>query len=394
MPSSLNRRQIETVIAALVAIAAGIVGLSIRESSRALGPKFISVDRIARLKEPVYLTQPSGPGSQLYIVQRQGTVRVLGAERLLPRPFLKISGLVSDRGGADGGMTSIAFPPDYARSGLFYVAYTDRQDRLEVVEFRRSADDPLVADRASARVVLSVPESKPQRHGGFITFGPDGYLYVGTGDGSAAGDPREVSQDKGDLRGKILRIDPATQAPPQVWAYGLGDPRRISFDRGTRSIGIADVGDERYEEIEYLPTDRANGANFGWPAYDGFRVLKGGVPRNQVVFPAIAFPRRRGCSVIGGSLVRDPRLARIRGKELNGSYLYGVRCSGKLFSFRPRPGRRPGKLRSFRFRFRYLTSLATDREGRIYVLTEKGPTRHGKPTLGSVFRLVPARKEI
>jgi glucose/arabinose dehydrogenase len=392
MPSSVNRRRIETAIAALVAVAAGIVGIATRESSTHLGPKFIAVDRIARLKDPVYLTQPPGPGSQLYIVQRQGTVRVLTSDRLLARPFLKISDLVRGGGGADGGMTSIAFPPDYARSGLFYVAYTDRQDRLQVARYSRSGEDPLVADRASGRVVLTVPEAKPQRHGGFITFGPDGYLYVGTGDGSAPGDPRGVAQSRSQLRGKILRINPAGPATPEIWAYGLGDPRRISFDRGSQTVGIADVGDQRYEEIEYLPVDKASGANFGWPAYDGFAVLRGGLTRKQATFPAIAFPRRRGCAVIGGYLVRDRRLSRIRGRELAGSYLYGVRCSGKLFAFRPHPGRRAGKLRSFRFRFRNLTSLATDKDGRIYVITEQGPYRHGKPTLGSVFRLVPNRK--
>ena len=146
MPSSLNRRRIETAIAALVAIAAGIVGIATREASRSLGPKFIKVDRLARLKEPVYLTQPPGPGSQLYVVQRQGTVRVLAPDRLLPRPFLKISDLVKQSGGgADGGMTSIAFPPDYARSGQFYVAYTDHGDRLVVARYSRSAANPLVA---------------------------------------------------------------------------------------------------------------------------------------------------------------------------------------------------------------------------------------------------------
>jgi hypothetical protein len=239
-----------------------------------------------------------------------------------------------------------------------------------------------------------VPETRPERHGGFITFGPDGFLYVGTGDGSAPGDPGRVAQDPRQLRGKILRVDPLSPAKPEIWASGLGDPRRISFDRASHSVGIADVGDERYEEIEYLPVDKARGANFGWPAYDGFVVLQGGLPRDLATFPAIAFPRRRGCAVIGGYLVRDPRLTKIRGRELNGSYLYGVRCSGKLFAFRPRPGRRAGKLRSFRFRFRNLTSLGVDNGGRIYVLTLKGPYRHGKPTLGSVFRLVPVRKEL
>ena len=158
MPSSLNRRRIETAIAALVAIAAGIVGIATREASRSLGPKFIKLDRIARLKEPVYLTQPRGPASQLYVVQRQGTVRILASDRLLPRPFLKISNLVKQTGGgADGGMTSIAFPPDYAQSGLFYVAYTDHRDQLVVARYRRSAADSLVADSSSGEAVLNHP---------------------------------------------------------------------------------------------------------------------------------------------------------------------------------------------------------------------------------------------
>ena len=173
MPSSLNRRRIETAIAALVAIAAGIVGIATREASRSLGPKFIKLDRIARLKEPVYLTQPPGQAHSSTSCRRQGTVRVLASDRLLPRPFLKISNLVKQTGGgADGGMTSIAFPPDYAQSGLFYVAYTDHRGQLVVARYSRSAANPLVADRSSAEAVLTIPESRPERHGGFITFGP------------------------------------------------------------------------------------------------------------------------------------------------------------------------------------------------------------------------------
>jgi glucose/arabinose dehydrogenase len=405
-------------------VAAAVVGISTREATRTLGPKFVTVQRIARLKEPVYLTQPPGPGSQLYIVQRQGTVRVVSADRLLPRPFLKIGKLIGPGARGEQGLTSIAFPPDYARSGLFYVAYTDRQNALRVVQYRRAAQNPLVADPSSARDVISIPEPTPNRHGGLIAFGPDGYLYIGAGDGSPAGDPGNVAQDTNLLLGKILRIDP--QPPParspsgkqvrsatsdrysipadnpfvgkpgrdEIWAYGLADPRRFSFDRGTHSIAIADAGDQRFEEIEYLPIAKARGANFGWPAYDGTVPFRGGIPRSQTVLPALAYPRRRGCTVIGGYLVRDSRLTRIKGRELFGRYLYGDRCSGKLYAFRPRLGQRPGKLRSFSFRFRYLVSFGQDNGGRIYVLTKKGPARHGKPTLGSVYELVPNRKEV
>jgi glucose/arabinose dehydrogenase len=421
MPISLTRRQIETLVAALVAIAAAAVGLSTREAARELGPKFASVERVAQLKEPVYLAQPPGAGAPLYIVQRQGTVRVLAADKLLQRPFLNIKGLIEPNpNGGEEGLQSIAFPPDYARSGVFYVAYTDRRNAFTVMQYRRDTDDPLAADPDSARTVISIPQPTRDRNGSLIAFGPDGHLYIGAGDGSPKGDPAAVSQNTSMLLGKILRIDPLppsgrpgdpdgggprSYATPsdnpfvggpgrdEIWAYGLGDPRRFSFDRPTRTVGIADVGNERFEEIEYLPIAEARGANFGWPAYDGFARFRGGIPRRDTVFPAIAYPRRRGCTVIGGYLVRDPRLARIRGRELFGSYLYGNRCSGRLYAFRPRQEQEPGKLRSFRFRFSHLVSFGQDNSGRIYVLTEKGPSKHGKPTFGSVFRLVTHRKE-
>src|SRR5262249_45184789 len=197
MQSSLNRRRTETVIAAVVAVAAGVVGIATRESTRSLGPKFVTVDRIARLKDPVYLNQPPGRSSPMFVVQRQGTVRVISsADHLLPRPFLKISGRVKQGPGADQGLTSIAFPPGYGHSGRFYVAYTDHGDALRVVQFRRSASDPLVANPRSGRNVITVRMPGSQRHGGFIAFGPDGHLYIGVGDGSPPGDPRGVSQDK------------------------------------------------------------------------------------------------------------------------------------------------------------------------------------------------------
>jgi glucose/arabinose dehydrogenase len=393
-------------VAALVAIAAGVVGIATRESSQALGPKFLTVERVARLKEPAYLTQPPGPGAQLYVVQRQGTVRIVSAERLLRRPFLKIGDLIEPSpSGGEPGLTSIAFPPDYARSGVFYVAYTNRRNEFTVAEFHRSAGNPLVADRSSRRVVLTIPEPTPDRHGAQIAFGPDGYLYVGAGDGGTG----SAAQNLASLRGKLLRIDPrsggaysipagnpfvAKAGRDEIWAYGLGDPRRFSFDRPTRSIAIADVGNERFEEIQFLPLADSRGANFGWPAFDGVAPFRGGVRASAAVPPAIAYPRRRGCTVIGGYVVRDPRLARIKGPEVLGSYLYGDRCSGRLFAFRPRPGKPPGKLRGFHFRFRHLVSLGEDKEHRVYVLTEKGPRRHGKPTLGSVYRLIPTRKEV
>jgi hypothetical protein len=146
MPFALTRRRIETGIAALVAIGAAIVGLSIREHS-ALGARYIALDRIARLKTPVYLTQPPGQGSDLYVVQKGGAIRIISGDHLLRRPFLDIRSRVEAHGvRSEPGMTSIAFPPDYARTGVFYVAYTDHRDALVVDSFRRSATNPRVAD--------------------------------------------------------------------------------------------------------------------------------------------------------------------------------------------------------------------------------------------------------
>jgi glucose/arabinose dehydrogenase len=417
MRTTLSRRRIETFIAALVAIAAATVGIAVQEG-RTLGPKFVTLQRIAQLREPVYLTQPPGQNSRLYVVQKRGAVRIIANDHLLTRPFLDIHRLVKHTGrGGDPGMAAVAFPPDYRRTGRFYVSYNNHQDDLQVDEFHRSADNPLVADPASRRAVLTIPEPTPAHHGGLIVFGPDGYLYMGTGDGGPAGDPAGNAQNLNLLLGKLLRIDPrptATAAtntaagqtpytiPPdnpfvgrpgrdEIWAYGLRNPRRFSFDRRTKTIAIGDVGNNRYEEIDYLPIAKSRGANFGWPAFEGFAPFRGGLPRRATVLPALAYPHHPGCAVNGGYLVRDPHLARIRGREIVGDYMFADYCTGKLYGFRPRLGRRAGKQRSFRFNIRYLSSLGEDKAGQIYVITERGVKQGSK---GAVYRLVPFRKEI
>jgi hypothetical protein len=280
--------------------------------------------------------------------------------------------------------------------------------------------------------VLRIPQPTTKHHGGLLLFGPDGHLYIGSGDGGPSGDPNRVGQNRQTLLAKILRIDPRPgplkrvpqpkgktgkkpkrprykRAPytvpkdnpfvrrpgrDEIWSYGLRNPWRFSFDRPTGTIAIGDVGNDRYEEIDYLPAAQARGANFGWSAYEGFAPLNGGIPRSRTVLPAIAYPHGPGCAVVGGYVVRDRRLTRIRGREIYGRYLFGDYCSGKLYAFFPRPGRKPGKLRSFRFRLPFLTSFAEDNDGRIYLLTEKTVSRRGKPTPGVLYRLDPGRKTV
>jgi hypothetical protein len=405
----VNRRRIETVIAALVAVGAGIVGIATREAARSLGPKFVTVERIAQLKNPVFLTQPPGQGAQLYVAQAEGKIRVISSDRLLRRPFLSIGDRVKSRGvRGEPGVVSIAFSPDYQRTGLFYVAYTDRSNALVVAQYQRSADEPMVADPRSGRTVLRIPEPTKAHHGGALAFGPDGHLYVATGDGGPAGDPQGAAQNVGLLRGKVLRIDPTSAGftvpadnpfvggpgRDEIWSYGLRNPRGLSFDRTTRNIAIADAGQDRFEEINYLPIARSRGANFGWSAFEGGAAFNGGIGRRDTVLPLIAYPHPPGCLVAGGYLVRDRHLARIRGREILGDYVFADYCTGKLYGFRPRAARRAGKQRSFRFGIRYVTSIGQDNSKRIYLLTLRGPPRKDKPTLGSVYRLVPHRDPV
>jgi glucose/arabinose dehydrogenase len=334
---------------------------------------------------------------------------VISNDRLLNRPFLDIRSLVRAHGvRSEPGMVSAAFPPDYARTGDFYVAYTDHSNDLVVSRYRRSAGDPLVADPRSGSAILRIREPTPGHHAGTLVFGPNGHLFIGTGDGGPAGDPRGAAQDRNSLLGKILRIDPASSGysvpadnpfadgpgRDEIWAYGFRNPRAISFDRTLGTIAIGDVGNQRYEEIDLVPVAKSRGANFGWSAFEAFAPFKGGLPRHDTVLPAIAYRHGPGCAVTGGYVVRDSRLARIRGREIFGDYVFGDYCTGRLYGFRPRAGRRAGKQRSFRFDARYLTSIGQDNERHIYLITERGPTRKGKPSLGSVYRLVPHRKQV
>jgi glucose/arabinose dehydrogenase len=432
---TVTRRQIETIIAALVAVVTAIVGLGLRDEE-GLGPKFLALERVGRFPQPTYLTQPPGRDSPLFVVERRGTIEVLPGGGPAREPFLDLRSAVKTSGkGGEQGMFAMAFSPDYAESGRFYVSYTDRGDALRVEELRRGADDPLRADPGSRRLVLRIPEPTSKHHGGLVLFGPDGYLYLGSGDGGPSGDPQNVAQSKRSLLGKILRIDPravrtdetgrssdtkrvapgsalasaerprAYTIPPdnpfarrrgrdEIFAYGLRNPWRFSFDRATGSMAIGDVGDQRFEEINYLPARKARGANFGWSAYEGFAPLTRSVPKGRTVLPVLAYPHGPGCAVTGGYVVRDPTLSRIAGREIVGRYLFGDYCTGRLFAFRPRPGLRAGKERSFRFRVPNLTSFAEDRAGRIYVLSQFGRSANGKPTLGSVYRLVPRRKRV
>jgi glucose/arabinose dehydrogenase len=428
MKTAFTRRQVETVLAAMLAAAVAAIGIATDRDERQLGPKFLALEKVGRFKQPVFLSQPPGQDSPLFVVNRPGTVDVIDDSAKQRKHFLDLQRQVKASGkGGEQGLLSIAFPPDYGDSGLFYVAYTDRRDALRVVEYRRSATNELRADPNSARLVMRIPQPTTKHHGGLLLFGPDKHLYIGSGDGGPSGDPNNVAQDKRLLLGKLLRIDPAKpkakpepkarkgkgrgrrmrkpKPPPaysvpkdnpfvgrpgrdEIFSYGLRNPWRFSFDRGGDVITIADVGDQRYEEINVLPAGKARGANFGWSAFEGPAPLKKNVPRNRTVQPVLAYGHNRHkCAVVGGYVVRDPSLSRIKGREIVGRYLFADFCGKRMFAFRPR-GDKPGRVRSFRFKLSGVTSFGEDRKGRVYILT------YGTQDGGFVYRLDATRKPV
>ena len=301
---------------------------------------------------PIYVTGAPGAPNLLFVVEKAGVIQVLRNEVTRPLPFLDISSLVSSNAN-ERGLLSIAFAPDYATSRLFYVAFTNSNGDLEINEYQRTADKAMRAAPSSRRVLLRVPHRDANNHnGGQLAFGPDGLLYVSTGDGGEVPNlPRgKYARHLNSLLGKILRIDPTPDGghpytiPPsnpyvgmarrrgEIFAYGLRNPWRFSFD-GNR-IAIGDVGQGTEEEINFLTIGAARGANFGWPAFEGNSEfdLDQPAPPDDPTFPMHTYTQAAsgGCAVIGGYLSRDPNLPALAGR-----YVYGDFCNGQIRAFVP-----------------------------------------------------------
>src|SRR3954453_3377147 len=248
----------------------------------------VRLKRIGTFRQPVYLTAPPGDRSRVFVVEQAGRIRVVRSGRKLARPFLDIRGSV--RAGGERGLLGLAFAPNYASSRRFYVYFTDNRGDIHVQEFRRRAGNANLASRGSRRNVLTIGHHEfPNHNGGSLLFGPDGYLWMGVGDGGGAGDQHGHGQRLSTRLGKLLRIDPRAAggrghripkgnpfrgrrgAKPEIWAYGLRNPWRFSFDRLTDDLSIGDVGQNAWEEIDYRPAglSAGRGTNFGWSCYEG-----------------------------------------------------------------------------------------------------------------------------
>jgi glucose/arabinose dehydrogenase len=341
---------------------------------------------LGRFDNPTYIAAPRGD-SRRFVVQRDGRVVIVRGRKKLGTPFLDIESRVSTVG--EGGLLSMAFAPDYERSGRFYVYYTDNEGFIQIDQFRRSQADPNRADPASRRSVMRVPHHRANHKGGQLQFGPDGMLYAGFGDGGGGGDPDENAQNLSRILGKLIRIDPRpgggydipasnpfrdrARARPEVYAYGLRNPYRFSFDRRRGSLTIGDVGQDAFEEVDFVPgrsggRQPAGGYNFGWDVYEGRSTYEGGRAPGYVP-PVISHSQDAGfCSIIGGYVIRDRTL---RGTRYYGRYVYGDLCNPALrvaFLKRPRAATHPTGLRVSN-----LVSFGEDGRGRVYAVSLSGP---------------------
>ena len=279
--------------------------------------------------------QNAGDGSgRLFIVEQAGRIMVYQNGAVLPAPFLDIVQEVGSTGN-EQGLLGLAFQPDYAHNGQFFVNYTDRKGDTVIARFKVSAD-PNVADAASETALLHVDQPYSNHNGGVLAFGPDGYLYAGLGDGGSQGDPSGNGQRTGVLLGKILRIDVNSGNPysiprdnpfgNEVWAYGLRNPWRFSFDRATGDLYIGDVGQNSWEEIDFLPAGSPGGSNLGWNIMEGNHAYKGG-DQGGLIPPVAEYSHAEGgCSVSGGYVYRGADLP-----EWQGVYLYADYCSGNVW---------------------------------------------------------------
>jgi glucose/arabinose dehydrogenase len=348
--------------------------------SRSSGVRLAGVGRFHALTD---VTAPPGDTRRVFAVEQRGTIRILRDGRKLGTPFIDLRRRVSCC--EERGLLSMAFAPDYATSGLFYVYFTDRRGDIRVEEYRRSPASPELALPSTRRLVLRQRHPDVRHNGGGMVFGPDGMLYLGLGDGGPEGDPLGRGQSLRTLLGKVLRIDPRhgrrylvpasnpfvhrRGARKEIWAYGLRNPWRFSFTpKG--SLGLGDVGQDRFEEIDYVPTSQAGrpprgGYNFGWSAFEGRHRFRAGRAPHYVP-PVIERSHRSGfCAIVGGFVVRDPALVRLRGR-----YVYGDLCHSELEVARLRHGRsHPVALG---LRLHAVTTFGEDARGRLYVGSSSG----------------------
>jgi len=343
---------------------------------------------VTGLATPVFATHAGDESGRLFLVEKGGTIRIWQDNRLLDPPFLDITDRVNSSGN-EQGLLGLAFPPGYRNLGYFFVNYTDRNGDTVVARFTTPAATPDQADATSAEVLLQIDQPAGNHNGGMLAFGPDGYLYIGMGDGGGAGDRYENGQNPDSLLGKLLRLDvtsdpsqpytiPAdnpwvandwngTDVRDEIWAVGLRNPWRFSFDRTTGDLWIGDVGQNQYEEINVTAAGSGGGLNYGWPIMEASGCYReSSCSTEGLVLPVAEYSHAGHCSVTGGYVYRGQTFP-----TLQGVYLYGDYCSGALWALAPDGEGGWNNAEVLRADAR-LSSFAEDEAGELYLVDMGG----------------------
>jgi glucose/arabinose dehydrogenase len=350
----------------------------------------VELKLLGSFDRPVYAETAPGRANRklLFVVEQGGVVRVLRRNRTLRKPFLDISDKVQPEG--EQGLLSIAFDPEYASNRRLYAYFTDSEGDIRVSQFRRRKDSR-TQTTGRPRKVIEIPHREAGNHnGGTVAFGPDGLMYLGTGDGGSGCDPPGNAQDRDSLLGKLLRIEPRrkrgyripadnpfaeTAGRDEIYSLGLRNPYRFSFDEQADAIAIGDVGQSALEEVDYLRLGAARGANFGWDRFEGTELAgcgndDGSPTRADHVGPIHQYghdgPGYTGCSITGGSVARDPKL-----ETLYGRYVFADFCNGRLRSLIPAADGARDE-RSVGVELDGPTALVNGRRGRLYATALSG----------------------
>lgn len=369
-----------------VVLNSGTTAVGIDFSDRALLPTISLTPKLAGVSNPVFVTHAGDGSDRLFVVEQSGRIRIAQNGTLLPTPFLDIRSRVLT--GGEQGLLSVAFPPGYIDKQHFYVYYTNAAGNLVIARYGLTAD-PNVADSNSEQIILTIDHPTNTNHnGGQLAFGPDGYLYIGTGDGGGSGDPNNNAQNPTSLLGKLLRIDvespgtvsytipstnpfltttdPSNQYRDEIWALGLRNPWRFSFDRQAGDLYIADVGQNAYEEVNVQPATSLGGENYGWRILEGsFPYRSNGNDTSGLVLPVAGYDHAQGVSITGGYVYRG-----LAAPRLQGIYLYSDFANGKIWGLRPNPtGWETQLLLDSPYS---ISSFGEDEQGNLYVADYSG----------------------
>jgi glucose/arabinose dehydrogenase len=367
VPSTRTRERPRPVRRAAALLPVALVAACAGEEPATTPPLTTSPERLALVEvasgfsSPIQVVGGSEPGV-LYVLEQAGTIRALADSGVEAEPFLDIRSEVT--AGGELGLLALALHPRFPEDPRFYVHYSNRDGDTRVVEYR--AED---GGAERVRELLAVGQPYENHNGGQLAFGPDGLLYLGLGDGGGAFDPEGRSQDLRTRLGKLLRLD--VDRPDEDWeitANGLRNPWRFSFDRETGDLYIGDVGQDRWEEINFVPRGTEGLLNFGWDVYEGDEVLedKELTGDGELVRPIATYAHDAGCSITGGSVYRGSDLPGLRGR-----YLYGDYCSGTIWSLRVEDGEATD-VRRERIALPQLASFGEDEDGELYLVSQAG----------------------